>query len=138
MSRLTTIQIDGIIRRHLPRGWKLRISQQMKTQFGYTHPAKKEIVMYHHVRHWTRWSLMIFLHEVGHVRIKHDVDAPAHVEEYEAELYAMYALRHEGIPVPCDGLDNAKRNVRVRIHEDEAKGIPILPHIERWANRSKW
>jgi hypothetical protein len=128
-------QIDGIVRRHLPRGWKLRIAFSGLTRYwAYAHAERKEIVMDLPVTN--RWWLQLFLHEVGHVRIKHHKDnPPAHVEEYEAELYAIHVMRHEGVPVLRAGLARAKINVCRRILEDEAKDIPILPHIYRWAHR---
>ncbi len=137
MSALTKTQIDGIIRRHLPRGWRLRQRPPTPTLWGLTDPYRRRIDCPPLV---DRGALFIFFHEVGHVRYRHDFyDAPhpghaiPHVEEYEAEIYAIKAMRHEGIAVPRKQLRRAKENVRTCVKADRAKGRAIVPKIEKWS-----
>ena len=134
MSHLSSQkQIDGIVRRHLPRGWQ-HVVASAGPYWAYADSEHRHIVTSQPVS--DRWWLQMFLHEVGHVRIKHHKDnPPRHVEEYEAEIYALEVMRHEGVPVTRAGLRRAKVNVDGRIIEDRYKDVEILPHIEKWANR---
>jgi alkyl hydroperoxide reductase subunit AhpC len=46
-------------------------------------------------------QLFVIAHEVGHVVMKHyDSNKPRHVEEYEADKYALAALKRHGVKVP--------------------------------------
>jgi len=130
-------QIDGIVRRHLPRGWTLRIygkgSLRDLDWVGLCNYEKRRITL--------RWPIssvhdvFIFLHEVGHARI-HASEADngnRYIHEYEAERYAMRAVRHEGLPVTREELKAAKQNVRERIREAEHRGVKVGPKIRRWA-----
>jgi hypothetical protein len=137
MSRLTAIQIDGIVRRHRPRGWRVHQRPPTATLWGQTDPHRRRIDC---PPLDTRDGIFIFFHEVGHVRYRHDFyeaahkgHARPHVEEYEAERYAIAAMQNEKIPVPRGQLKRAKENVRDWIEKDRQKKFDIDPKIERWS-----
>lgn len=82
-----------------------------------------------------RRSLYIFLHECGHVHHgdHHRDDLPLWQIEYEAEQYAIQAIRGAGLAMPRDALQSAKAYVRGLIAtrvDDEW----IPRKIWRWAN----
>jgi hypothetical protein len=77
---------------------------------------------------------MVFFHEVGHVVCGHmALSSPAHVEEYEAEQFALFAARMEGIAVSQQWIDDARVNVQTKIQEDQNERIPIRHHVLYWA-----
>ena len=119
-------QIDGILRRHLPRGWKLRVEPM----------PDRGIAEFKTRTLWLKYAtdVFAFLHEVGHVRCAHwgDAKVPRHVQEYEAERYAIHVMRAEGLRVPHREIRDAKDNVRDRVREDEYRQIKIDPKIRRW------
>jgi hypothetical protein len=128
MSALTKIQINGLLGRHLPRGWTLRLDAELSSRGRCNFGAKRITLK---VPVTDRNSLFVFLHEVGHVRChaKEPDGAPDYLIEYEAERYAIAAMRHEGVPVPRIELDKAKENVR-----EELKGRAVPRKIWRWCN----
>jgi hypothetical protein len=130
---ITQDQLDGIVRRHTPKRWRVEYVS-MRGCRGLAIMDRRLFLMAHAVdsRSW----LFVFLHEVGHAKFKHPDtrgEVPSHVEEYEAERYAIAAMRHEGIPVPRDELADAKRNVRACIRRDRARGVGIDPRVEKWS-----
>ncbi len=135
--RLSQARIDGIIRRHLPRGWK---HEQRKTVYlhgenvrGYVEFIERKIIT-ETVK--DRETLFCFLHEVGHVRCKHvGIGIPRYIEEYEAEWYAITAMRNEEIPVPQEELFFAKQNVRDQVRAAEENDEDVHQHIKRWSSR---
>lgn len=124
----------SIFWRHLPKGWHAVVRPSLKSR-GICDYRRKKITLQHYI--WGRNHLYVFLHEVGHVRIHQNDDArvPLHVTEYEAERYAIAAMRNEGLAVPREELYGAKANVRDAIQSDRKKGIKIDPKIKRWSKR---
>lgn len=126
-------QIAGILRRHMPRGWTHIVWKNHAIYHGLIWRNRKRIYT---ARVINRNRLFHFLHEVGHLRLGHydpRDTCPVHVEEYEAEKYAIKAMHNEGVAVPRSELARAKRNVRIRIRDDRRKKLPIDPRAMRWA-----
>jgi len=149
MSKLTQLQIDGLLRRHTPKGWRV-IFNTYKHIWGETDNKRRIIRCPHICPGESRFELFVFFHEVGHVRYRHDWysgknpvtgenmnhhrgHAIPHIEEYEAEIYAITAFRNEGIAIPRDAMSRARWNVGECIKKDRKKNRAILPHIEKWA-----
>jgi hypothetical protein len=81
------------------------------------------------------YRLLVLVHEVAHAKLHWGRD-PRHVEEYEAEQFAMRWARAHALRVPKKFLVGARENVCDRIDEDRKRGVWIRPSIERWANRA--
>lgn len=91
-------QYKDIVKRHRPAGYKLT-ERMMEANYGLTTFARSITVE----PICSRFSLFTFLHECGHVHSRHiplDGKIPAWREEYEADQYAIKAMRAEGVPVP--------------------------------------
>jgi len=124
--------IKTIVRKYRPKGWRVRESKRRsKSQSGLAVWKTKTLLV---PVLEDGPSLFVFLHECGHVRLGHGtVPRPRHQEEYEAEKFAIHAMKVEGLSISPGVLNHAKINVWNRIAEDEAKGIKISKHILRWA-----
>lgn len=131
MSLSQEVQFAEIILRRLPAGWRTAVRHETDRQRGacdfksrtLSHPPLK-----------TRRDLFVALHEVGHATMHHQTKMAPHVEEYEAEQFAILVMKLEGIPVPRIELALARANVRVAIIGDVASGhYKIDPTIKRWS-----
>jgi hypothetical protein len=71
----------------------------------------------------TRRRLFIFAHECGHIAMGHVYAGPRYREEFEAERWAILALRRNGVAVPRKELRGAKSYVARRIREAIAQGV---------------
>ena len=151
-----------IATRYAPVGvrirWKRHTAARGKKKVhlypAYAHLFKQEMLAPKPV---TREKLYVFLHECGHFNLKHfprdwavtplhrklytrKTALPMHVEEFEAEQYAIQTMRREGIPVPRAMLADAKAYVRDCIRHDIRKAkrkkakMKIEPRVEEWAN----
>lgn len=65
----------------------------------------------------TRRRLYVFAHECGHVALDHDGSKPVHRKEYEAEKWAIAALRAHGVPVPLKQIRYGKKYVASKIEK---------------------
>ena len=82
------------------------------------------------------YSLHVYLHEVGHVRLRHGRStAPSHVIEYEAERWAFGALRAAGFKVTSIIRRSSKAYVAEEVKKDRIMGLPIDPKVRSWATR---
>ncbi len=143
-------RIMEIVEEHLPRGWKLieRDPVAPRSQW-FRAPRGKEkdftiglcnpgtIVC---PRLIDRAALYIFLHECGHAYWEHIVteyELPKWLEEYEAEIYAIEAMRAAGVPMPMDVLRAAKRNIAVCIRDDDS-GETVPDIVLRFAYGKGW
>lgn len=106
-----------IAAKHKPRGWKLSATgihpkgaDGFKT-VAYVDWEKRLLV---HPEIVDRASLMIYLHECGHVYYKHDKDTDHHAVEceWEAENYAWRAAKAAGISVPRELKKQMRRYLR--------------------------
>jgi Zn-dependent protease with chaperone function len=68
--------------------------------------------------------LFVLLHECGHVHMRHlikdgNVVGSSWREEYEADQYAIKAMREAGVPIPRDRLQHQKKLVRELIETSD-------------------
>lgn len=156
-------KLEEIAMRYAPVGvhirWK-RLTKQTGRKKNHIYPAHAHLFKQEMLapRPVTREKAYVFLHECGHFLLKHFPEdwavtslhkrlytrkepLPSHVEEYEAEQFAIQTMRREGIPVPRSMLKDAKGYVRDCIRNDIRKAkrkkmkMKIEPRIEEWANK---
>jgi hypothetical protein len=88
-----------------------------------------------------RASLFIFLHECGHVHLKHltrAVKLPTWREEYEADQYAIAAMRALKLPLPRERLREAKQVLRDDIVKGQHKHEEIDEEVLKYAYGKNW
>ena len=114
-------KIREVVRRRKPRGWRVVERTPRNGAIGMVTQTRHVIYVPPLV---DEEALFVFLHEVGHI-VNHHLhagpplpgDAPGWQIEYEAENWAIAAMRAEGFPVSRRMLAAARRNVRHRIEE---------------------
>ncbi len=107
----------NIIKSHLPKGYRLKEINLHGNTAGYA-TSNREIICEPIT---DRERLFVFLHECGHVHNSHlrkNIDIPAWQEEYEADQYAIVAMRSAKIPIPKVILAHHKSLVRMAINLD--------------------
>ncbi len=124
-----------IIKTHLPKGYRLKEITLRGNTAGYA-TSNREIICEPIT---DRERLFVFLHECGHVHNRHlrkNIDIPAWQEEYEADQYAMIAMRAEGVQIPMVILDHHKNLVRLalNIDQDGTDNVKVL----RYAYGKDW
>lgn len=145
----TEDEVSRAVKLHLPRGWKL------KWKKGRTYPGEKFYVKGHgyvrgiahlddrfieSIEPTTYYNLAVFLHECGHAQLGHvhdegTIDYGAEIE-YEAEQYAIKAMRAMGLTVSAKYLRDAKKYVRDCVEEE-----PDVQHSDavlKFAYGRKW
>lgn len=106
-----------IVKDHLPRGYKLKETPLRGKWAGYA-TSDNRIICEPIIN---RELLFLFLHECGHVHNKHvpySLGLPAWQEEYEADQYAIEAMRALSIPIPRDRLKYQRSVVRMALELD--------------------
>lgn len=134
--QLSSDRIGAIRRRYCPRGWRVSQSRHRAQPASLSglcdfHKRTLFVPMLRNVE-----AVYVFLHECGHARLHNknsNVLLARHIEEYEAEIFAISVLRLEGIPVPRALVARAKRDVRDWIARDTKHGAAILPYVRKWA-----
>jgi len=116
---MAKLEYAGIIKRHRPAGYSLT-ERSMPSHYGITvfcRGMTVEPII-------DRASLLTFLHECGHVHCRHMTakDMPAWREEFEADQYAIKAMRAEGYAVPRERLKHGQKVVRDLIAAANKKG----------------
>jgi hypothetical protein len=133
---VNTARIGEIVKRHRPRGWRVRESKhRFKVNSGLADHNRRTLYVPTLI---DESALFLFLHECGHVKHRHfdsDVNQPIHRDEFEAEQYAIHVFKNEGIRLPRELLSRARERVRHWIAHDEKHGVPIQAHVRRWAER---
>lgn len=111
-------QFHDLVKSLLPAGYTLRVKPLRGSTAGY-------VAFTRHIRVERiedRNDLFIYLHEVGHVRCGHirgnDMKRDNWLHEYEADIYAVTAMREAGIAVPREQLAHQKSLVRGLIEAD--------------------
>lgn len=117
MGEPSRARLLACAKKHQPRGWKLSptgihpdLGDGVKA-IAYADFTNAIIV---HPEIVDRDALYIFLHECGHVHHKHgkDCDHTLLEQEWEAEQYAMRAMRADGIPIRRSLIRGVKRYLR--------------------------
>lgn len=120
--------------RYVPAGFAVEYRKSLSGRCFYDPPR---IVT---PRPVTRKAIYIFLHECGHAHL-HRTGArpkrPRYVEEFEAEQFAHAAMRAEGIAIPREMTERAKRYVSRKIDQAFARGgFRFRDDIAIWATGS--
>jgi hypothetical protein len=132
------------MRRHKPKGWTVReYAPGADGRFRDVEDGGRAMGLadlddhiIHCVRVTDRYSLAVYLHECGHAHMKHQTSDSSAQDEYEAEIYAITALRAGGVSVPRGYLTSAKEYVG-----SHAKAESDLQHSEpllRFAFGKRW
>lgn len=135
MRKLTQERINEIVKRHKPRGWRVRQSSHRWTwESAEADNAERTLSVPTII---CDVSLFLYLHECGHVHQGHfRIKLPRHREEFEAERYALHVFRTEGIPVTKDIMKGVRSRLCGHINYDIKRGVPIQRHIARWAKHN--
>lgn len=119
-------KIRDVVRRRRPHGWRIIERAPRNGAIGMVTQTRRCIYVPPLV---DESALFVFLHEVGHIVNRHlhagpplPGDAPGWQIEYEAEHWAIAAMRAEGFTVSREMLAAARENVRYRIEEALAAG----------------
>jgi len=124
----------SIFERHKPKGYAYK-EKRMSKYYAY---AINDRAIYLDPRLEGRDALYTFLHECGHVHLRHchaGANVPEWREEYEADQYAINAMRAEGVAVPRERVQWRKRLMRVLIEEADE---PVDEEVLRWAYGREW
>lgn len=131
-KRLDPLQIAELVERYTPTGW--RVVQSMRRYHSHSGLAVEETKTLYVPTVLDPGSLFIFFHECGHVVLGHfEARWSQHVEEFEAETYAIRMMRAEQIPIPRWVMREAKSRVRGHLESDVRKKRVIAAHVKRWA-----
>ena len=112
---------EEIVKAHRPSGYQLKTKTLRGADSGYVH-FKREIVIHEGIT--TPSELFVYLHECGHIRNGHVTDHPKKQqpkwrEEYEADQYAIMAMRDAGRPIPRDVLATHRQVVREHVEASD-------------------
>jgi len=133
--RLSQERIDEIVKRHRPRGWRVRQSKHRWAWESAEADDKARILSVPTLKDDD--SLFLYLHEVGHVKQDHfKLKLPKHREEFEAERFALHVFRNEGIPVTKAIMKSLRARLRGWIDYDIKRGVKVQHHIARWAQHN--
>lgn len=99
-----------------------------KSLSGWAWFAKRQL---HAPRPKTRKSLYIYLHQCAHFYLHVKSKKPAHMQEYEAEVWAHEAMRKAGIRVPRSMTRQAKVCVARKIRQAVACGAKRIDRKAR-------
>ena len=113
---------ERIISEHKPRGYEIR-RRPLKAADGYAEHISR-ITVDSSLR--GNEALFVALHEFGHVHYSHlaGTGLPRWLEEYEADQYAIGAMRKENIPIPRERLRHQKAEVARLIAESKTSEVP--------------
>lgn len=115
-----------IVDKHRPAGYTIHM-RKMRVHNGMTE-FSRSITIDNALE--DRFALFVFLHECGHVHMghmRHGPEQPRWEEEYEADQYAIRAMRKAGIAIPREALATHKDILRGLIkdagHVDNDKAL---------------
>jgi hypothetical protein len=116
-------RIRDVARRRTPRGWSV---VERKPRHGTVGMVKLRTHVIYVPPLVDIEALFVLLHEIGHVENRHLADdgreaPPCWQLEYEAETWAIAAMRAEGFTVSHEMVDAARQNVRHRVQEAAAR-----------------
>lgn len=118
-------RVRAAARRRRPRGWAVVERTPRNDVLGMVNLHSRAIYVPPLV---DADALFVLLHEVGHIENHHlaedtrDPDVPPSWQlEYEAETWAIAAMRAEGFTVGHRMMDAARLNVRHRLQEAAAR-----------------
>ena len=134
MTRLEH-RIREVVKVFLPRGWKLVERQFNEEIDGYAHKNTRTIYC---IPLKDTYALFVFLHEVGHIRCGHmrkghNTPLDDYTDEYEAEMWAINAMKAAGFRVTDHMLENARHNVRnaIQIEEEHNERAGVYVAVDK-------
>lgn len=117
-------RVRDVARRRTPRGWSVIERKPRHETLGMVKLRSHVIYVPPLV---DEDALFVLLHEVAHIENRHMIDdsrdseaPPSWQLEFEAETWAIAAMRAEGFTVSHDMVDAARLNVRHRVQEAAA------------------
>lgn len=132
-NQITPGRARHIMNAYRPKGWKIIMGERGSEQRGAGGLCDFSNRTIYVPLVCDDYSLCVYLHEVAHQKLHRFAKTPTHVQEYEAEQWAMLSLRAWGFKVTREILRAAKDNVRDCITVDRILELPITGKIERWA-----
>ena len=132
-SQISESVAREIMRSYLPAGWKVdhpksALIQNLGGQcFFRTRTLHCAPVV-------DDYTLMTFLHEVGHAVLHRPRFEFGHVQEFEAEQFAIEAMRKRGLRVTRSMLEHGKKNVLAHVVRDRRNGKPINQRVWKWCD----
>lgn len=136
MLTLTPAKIKDLKWRYLPKGWRMRHPQKYEIGLGGLSSATSRYIYcpkLHDDGPDTGQRFHVFFHECGHVHLGHfEADLPRHIEEFEADRYALMIAGAEGFRLTYDLVRYIQKNVGGAVKEDRDAGRPISKVIETW------
>lgn len=133
-----TTKHSNLIKQHRPVGWSIKNRRTTANDGMAT--LTMEITINKELKGTER--LFVVLHECGHVHMRHlkgdgKMAGPRWREEYEADQYAIGAMKKAGIPIPRERLKHHKEVVRT--HIEQADGSETVPDaILKYAYGRSW
>lgn len=127
----------AIYDQHRPTGYSLSF-RKLPSNNGLTEHGRSITI---HSELEPRFALFVFLHECGHVHARHlrkKTKLPRWQEEYEADQYAIAAMREAKIPIPRAALDNHKSVLRDYIRDAKKTEEEIDEKILKYAYGREW
>lgn len=126
------------VRKHLPAGYELKI-RAMTAHNGLAE-FKRSITIDSALEE--REALFVFLHECGHVHCRHlgkmEKRFPIWRQEYEADQYAIRAMKAEGISIPRGTLSDHREVLREYIDCAHDRGETVDDEVLRYAYGRTW
>lgn len=129
-----------IIARHLPASYSLK-ERKLRSNRGFA-MFRRDIVCEPIVDNAT---LFVFLHECGHVHFQHLHDdhqvkngLPDWRVEYEADQYAIKAMRAHGLPIPRGRIREAKDVLGDCIVKALDRGEHVDDEVLKYAYGKEW
>jgi hypothetical protein len=127
-----------IVKKHMPGGYELKL-RALSANDGLAE-FKRSITLNSHLEE--RAMLFVFLHECAHVHMRHlgkmEKRKPLWLQEFEADQYAIKAMRAEGIPLPRAQLANHKSVMQEYIVTGHANGDTVDDEVLRYAYGRDW
>ena len=143
-SHLTPAELGALLTRWRPTGCEVVVGPHRMLPDGYEGVAIE--VGKHRARihladapEKSSYHLFVYFHEVAHVRLGHvafrRVMPEAVIREYEAERFAEWVFRIEGLHLPRHVLEVARRRLCEQIMEAKSLDPSYQPpgRIARWA-----
>ena len=119
------------IKKWLPDGWSLKIDPK-QIHRGEADPTTRRITL-QSLGGASTMEWMVFFHEVGHVACgRFRSDQAPHLGEYEADHFALFAAKMEGIMVPDLWMVDTKTLIKESIREDTQEGVDTNIHVLHW------
>lgn len=131
-------QFSDVVKAHRPVGYKLE-RRRMTANNG---EARLEMTIVINKELEGATALFVFLHECGHVHLKHlkgngKLAGPNWNEEWEADQYAIGAMKKAGVPIPRAILAHHKSLVRELIEQSDGSEHPS-DEVLRYAFGRNW